>query len=276
MSPTRVSRSSRWRQALPARISRPRPACRCGAESGAAVFLRDCWYVIAWDHEIAADALFSRVVLNEPLLVYRLADGRIVALEDRCCHRLAPLSAGRREGDCVRCGYHGLKFDADGTLHRSARAWTRCRRRRACAAIRWRCATSGSSSGWATRKRRRRAAARQLLLRPPGLAQQAGLPALRHRLPPDLRQPARLLAPELRAREDAGRQRRDRPGAGRDRADRSAASGSRGGCAMCRRHRSTNAFASSTTNLDRWFIYDFVLPGTLLMHSGGKPVGRRR
>ena len=26
-------------------------------------------------------------------------------------------------------------------------------------------------------------------------------------------------------------------------------------------------------NVDRWFIYDFVLPGTLLMHSGGRPVG---
>lgn len=25
-------------------------------------------------------------------------------------------------------------------------------------------------------------------------------------------------------------------------------------------------------NLDRWFIYDFLLPGTLLMHSGGRPV----
>jgi hypothetical protein len=26
-------------------------------------------------------------------------------------------------------------------------------------------------------------------------------------------------------------------------------------------------------NLDRWFICDFVLPGTLLMHSGGRPDG---
>jgi len=25
-------------------------------------------------------------------------------------------------------------------------------------------------------------------------------------------------------------------------------------------------------NLDRWFVYDFLLPGTLLMHSGGRPV----
>jgi len=27
-------------------------------------------------------------------------------------------------------------------------------------------------------------------------------------------------------------------------------------------------------NLDRWFIYDFVLPGTLLMRSGGRPTGQ--
>ncbi len=80
-------------------------------------WLRDCWYVIAWDHEIPAansPELFHRTVLGEPLLVYRLADGSVKALEDRCCHRLAPLSKGKREGDCVRCGYHGLKFDPEG------------------------------------------------------------------------------------------------------------------------------------------------------------------
>ncbi len=80
-------------------------------------WLRDCWYVIAWDHEVpAADSpeLFHRTVLGEPILVYRLADGSVKALEDRCCHRAAPLSKGRREGDCVRCGYHGLKFNPQG------------------------------------------------------------------------------------------------------------------------------------------------------------------
>lgn len=76
-------------------------------------FVRDCWYVIAWDHEIPQDGLFARTVLGEPMLVYR-ARGGFVAMEDRCCHRLAPLSKGRKEGDCVRCGYHGLKFDPDG------------------------------------------------------------------------------------------------------------------------------------------------------------------
>ena len=81
------------------------------------MWLRNCWYVIAWGHEIpVADApqLFTRTVLGEPVLVYRLADGGLVALEARCCHRHAPLSVGRREGDCVRCGYHGLKFEPSG------------------------------------------------------------------------------------------------------------------------------------------------------------------
>ncbi len=78
------------------------------------MFIRNCWYVIAWEHEIGTDALFSRRVLDEPILVYRTSNGALAALEDRCCHRLAPLSLGRKEGDCVRCGYHGLKFDASG------------------------------------------------------------------------------------------------------------------------------------------------------------------
>jgi len=78
------------------------------------MFIRNCWYVVAWDHEISDEGLFARTVIGEPLVLFRTATGDVVALEDRCCHRLAPLSAGRKEGDCVRCGYHGLKFDASG------------------------------------------------------------------------------------------------------------------------------------------------------------------
>ena len=78
------------------------------------MFIRNCWYVIAWDHEVPADGLFSRIVIGEPVLLFRKADRTIVAMEDRCCHRHAPLSKGRKEGECVRCGYHGLKFDANG------------------------------------------------------------------------------------------------------------------------------------------------------------------
>ncbi len=77
-------------------------------------FIRNCWYVAAWASEIPADALFTRTLLNESVLLYRTANGQVVALENRCCHRGAPLHLGRREDDCVRCGYHGMLFDADG------------------------------------------------------------------------------------------------------------------------------------------------------------------
>ena len=78
-------------------------------------FVHDSWYVAAWDHEIGADALFARQLLGKPLVFFRTAAGAVVALDDRCCHRAAPLSIGKKEGDCVRCQYHGLKFDASGT-----------------------------------------------------------------------------------------------------------------------------------------------------------------
>src|SRR5271167_46195 len=82
-----------------------------GTESA---FLKNTWYVAAWSHEIAADALLARTVTRVPLLLWRDAAGRVIALEDRCCHRAAPLSKGRREGDRVRCMYHGLLFDTAG------------------------------------------------------------------------------------------------------------------------------------------------------------------
>jgi len=78
------------------------------------MFIRNTWYVAGWDKEVGETNLFSRTIIGIPVLMYRTADGTLHALEDRCCHRGAPLSIGRREGDCVRCMYHGLKFDATG------------------------------------------------------------------------------------------------------------------------------------------------------------------
>jgi len=81
------------------------------------MFLRDYWYVAAWDHEIGA-APFARTILNEPVVFFRKEDGSPVALEDRCCHRHVPLSRGTRVGDNLRCWYHGLTFDSNGTCVR--------------------------------------------------------------------------------------------------------------------------------------------------------------
>ncbi|EHJ59536.1 aromatic ring-hydroxylating dioxygenase subunit alpha [Novosphingobium pentaromativorans] len=68
----------------------------------------------AWSSELVGEAMMPREVLGEPIVLYRAADGSIVCMEDRCCHRLAPLSLGERDGDAVRCLYHGFKFARDG------------------------------------------------------------------------------------------------------------------------------------------------------------------
>jgi phenylpropionate dioxygenase-like ring-hydroxylating dioxygenase large terminal subunit len=77
------------------------------------MFLKNGWYVAAWDSEIGETPL-ARTICGEPVMFFRGANGKVVALEDRCCHRNLPLSMGTVEGDCVRCGYHGLKFDQTG------------------------------------------------------------------------------------------------------------------------------------------------------------------
>src|SRR5258708_21766198 len=74
-------------------------------------FLLNCWYVAAWDHELIDGRLLPRTLLDKPVVLYRGDSGRVVALDNRCCHRGAKLSNGRREGDDLRCMYHGLKFD---------------------------------------------------------------------------------------------------------------------------------------------------------------------
>ena len=78
------------------------------------MFLTNCWYVGAWDHELRDGRLLRRVLLNEPVLLYRGDSGTVVAMHDRCPHRGALLSQGRLEADAVRCMYHGIKFDGNG------------------------------------------------------------------------------------------------------------------------------------------------------------------
>lgn len=76
-------------------------------------FVRNAWYVAGWSSNFG-DALAPLTILNQNLVMFRASDGHIVALEDRCPHRLLPLSKGRRIGDTIQCGYHGMTFDGAG------------------------------------------------------------------------------------------------------------------------------------------------------------------
>lgn len=76
-------------------------------------FMRNRWYVAAWDNEVGR-APVARTICGIPMVLYRTLAGRVVALRDACPHRLLPLSMGLREGDSIRCRYHGLKLGPDG------------------------------------------------------------------------------------------------------------------------------------------------------------------
>src|ERR1700712_489970 len=77
-------------------------------------FIRNAWYAGAWSHELTTENMLARKLLSENVLFMRSSSGEVTALRDRCSHRFAPLSLGRREGDQVRCMYHGLVFNGEG------------------------------------------------------------------------------------------------------------------------------------------------------------------
>ena len=124
------------------------PQVDSAAKRGRAMYLDRAWYVAAWDHEITRVPL-PRMVLGRPVVFWRTGDGRAVALEDRCCHRHAPLSVGTVTGDAIRCGYHGLVFDRAGQCIEVPEPGPHPAGRAGCAAIRWSRRTAGYGSGWA-------------------------------------------------------------------------------------------------------------------------------
>lgn len=79
------------------------------------MFLNNTWYVAAWSHEITSDALLARTLIGKPTVFWRDAAGAVVAVPDRCPHRGAPLSKGRLEEGALRCMYHGMAFNSEGS-----------------------------------------------------------------------------------------------------------------------------------------------------------------
>ncbi|MBM3527652.1 MAG: aromatic ring-hydroxylating dioxygenase subunit alpha [Alphaproteobacteria bacterium] len=78
-------------------------------------YLSNAWYVAAWSDDVKEGQLLGRIILKEPVVIYRMEDGKIAALADRCAHRFAPLSMGKIVGrNRIQCPYHGLEYDTSG------------------------------------------------------------------------------------------------------------------------------------------------------------------
>lgn len=77
-------------------------------------FIRNIWYVAMWSQNLKVEQPVGRTFLNEPVVLFRTAEGKVSALGGICPHRFAPLHMGAVKGDRLVCGYHGLAFDETG------------------------------------------------------------------------------------------------------------------------------------------------------------------
>lgn len=77
------------------------------------MFIKNTWYIAAEPQELAGRPL-ARTILEKPIVLFRTESGKVVALDDRCPHRFAPLSLGKVVGERIQCGYHGAQFDVNG------------------------------------------------------------------------------------------------------------------------------------------------------------------
>src|SRR5579883_1073829 len=76
--------------------------------------LRRFWQLVAVTDKFALGSARPVRILNEDLTVYLGETGTPHVVAFRCAHRGTQLSTGWVEGDCIRCFYHGWKYDAAG------------------------------------------------------------------------------------------------------------------------------------------------------------------
>jgi len=72
------------------------------------------WYVIAFSSELAPGEVRTLHYFDRDIVLYRGEGGTVAAVDKTCPHLGAHLGGGTVVGDCLRCPFHGWKFDADG------------------------------------------------------------------------------------------------------------------------------------------------------------------
>jgi phenylpropionate dioxygenase-like ring-hydroxylating dioxygenase large terminal subunit len=76
-----------------------------------ATLIYDDWYPALRAQTLKRGKLSTAMLLDIPLVLGRLKDGRVFAMRDSCPHRGIPLSYGWFDGNHVTCRYHGWEFE---------------------------------------------------------------------------------------------------------------------------------------------------------------------
>jgi 5,5'-dehydrodivanillate O-demethylase len=77
-------------------------------------YMRRFWHPVYRAEDLQCGWAKPLRIMNEEFTLYRGEDGVPRAVAFRCPHRGAQLSSGWVEGDCIRCRFHGWKFDGSG------------------------------------------------------------------------------------------------------------------------------------------------------------------
>ena len=72
------------------------------------------WYSVCASSELRNGRVISWTLGQRPLVVYRAADGRVVAMDARCPHLGAHLGRGTVRGDELQCALHHWRCDPRG------------------------------------------------------------------------------------------------------------------------------------------------------------------
>jgi len=77
-------------------------------------YLRLFWHPVYIGQELKPGWAVPVRLMNEDLTLYRGETGAVHLVDFRCAHRGTQLSTGWVEDDCIRCRYHGWKYDETG------------------------------------------------------------------------------------------------------------------------------------------------------------------
>jgi 5,5'-dehydrodivanillate O-demethylase len=85
-----------------------------GPETLAGRYMRMFWQPVYRSGDLKAGRAVPLRIMNEDFTLYRGRSGAPFVVGPRCAHRRTRLSVGWVEGDCIRCPYHGWKYDGGG------------------------------------------------------------------------------------------------------------------------------------------------------------------
>ena len=77
------------------------------------------WYVVGLSSELPRKTVRTIHYFGRELVIYRTESGRFRVTEPYCPHLGAHLGQGAVEGENLRCGFHGWKFDGQGVCVRA-------------------------------------------------------------------------------------------------------------------------------------------------------------